>query len=47
MARDVIAAHGRLHVPQTQPIRWRGRQLDPVVLDDAYLYPVPAPISAP
>ena len=42
LARDVLAALGRLTVNGDRPIRWSGTWLGNLSIDGAYLYPVPA-----
>jgi hypothetical protein len=42
IAQDVLAIHGRAGPPHVSPIRWGGRKLGNVNVEDAYLYPLPA-----
>jgi hypothetical protein len=42
IAKDVMAIHGRAPGPGGSPVRWGGKQLGNVTIDEAYLYPLPA-----
>lgn len=45
IAQDVLAIHRRAAGPQVSPIRWGGKWLGNVSIEDAYLYPLP--VTAP
>jgi hypothetical protein len=45
IAQDVTTFLSRTRGPDVSPIRWNGRMLGDVVVDAAYLYPVP--VAAP
>src|SRR5438067_2222475 len=42
IALDVLAILGRVAGPSICPIRWRGRQLGNLSIEEAYLYTLPA-----
>jgi hypothetical protein len=42
VARDVLAIVGRVPGSGNGPIRWQGTLLGNVIIEGAYLYPVPA-----
>ena len=41
IARDVLAIHSRTPGPGVSPIRWGGKKLGNVSVDEAYLYATP------
>jgi hypothetical protein len=41
IAQDVLAALRRIPGPLVRPMRWRGRTLGRLIIEDAYLYPLP------
>jgi hypothetical protein len=45
VARDVLAIVGRAPAPLVSPIRWGGNQLGNVIVEGAYIYPMP--VSTP
>ncbi len=42
IARDVIDIYGRISGPRVCPIRWGGKKLGNVIIEEAYLYPLAA-----
>jgi hypothetical protein len=45
IAHDVLAIHARTSGPQVSPIRWGGKTLGNLSIEEAYLYPRPAAAS--
>jgi hypothetical protein len=41
IAQDVLAIHRRAPGPRVSPIRWGGKRLGNVSVEEAYLYPLP------
>jgi hypothetical protein len=46
IAKDVLAIHNRASGAKVSPIRWGGKQLGNVSVEEAYLYPLPAAASS-
>jgi hypothetical protein len=42
IAKDVLTLHARAPGPQGTPVRWGGRSLGNLGIEEAYVYPVPA-----
>jgi hypothetical protein len=41
IAKDVLAAQARAGGPGVSPLRWRGKRLGTVSIEEAYFYPLP------
>jgi len=45
IARDVLAIHNRIPGPRVCPVRWGGKMLGNMSIEEAYLYPLPVTTS--